>query len=275
MPGVFRYSLSDLVRQCETALEVGISTVALFEVCQKKDETGSAALNPDGFVPKAVTLLKKEFSELCIVTDIALDPYTSHGHDGVVKDGQVLNDATVNLLTQMAIVHAQAGADFVAPSDMMDGRVGAIRQALDKNQLVDTGIIAYSAKYASSYYGPFREALGSAPRKGDKKSYQMDFANSDEALREVELDLKEGADIVMVKPAIAYLDIIYRVKERFKRPVAAYNVSGEYSLIKAAAQNGWIDEQKIVEETLLSMKRAGADIIFTYHALEAARFLKK
>jgi porphobilinogen synthase len=274
MPGVFRWGLDDLLRQCENALNMGLRAVALFEVCPHKDAKGSAALDPKGFIPKALQTLKKEFPNLVVISDIALDPYTDHGHDGLVQDGRVLNDPTLTVLSEMALLHAQSGADFVAPSDMMDGRVGVIRKKLDRAGLADTGIIAYSAKYASGFYGPFREALSSAPKKGDKKTYQMDPANSDEALREVALDLAEGADIVMVKPALAYLDIIWRVKEKFQRPVAAYNVSGEYSLVKAAAKNGWIDERKVVEETLLSMKRAGSDMIFTYHAMEVAGWLK-
>ena len=276
MPGCYRYSLDLLVKEVAELSQLGINAIALFPVIpeDKKDETGTESYNPTGLAQTTVKAIKEAVPDIIVITDVALDPFTSHGHDGLIdEDGRVLNDPTVEVLVKMAVSQAEAGADFVAPSDMMDGRVGAIRQALDAEGYTDVGILAYSAKYASSYYGPFRDALDSAPKFGDKKTYQMDPANSKEALKEVELDIAEGADIVMVKPALAYLDIIHQVKINTNLPVAAYNVSGEYAMIKAAGANGWIDEKKVILETLTSMKRAGADLILTYFAKEVALML--
>ncbi|WP_353933081.1 porphobilinogen synthase [Okeanomitos corallinicola TIOX110] len=276
MPGCYRYSLDLLLKEIAEVSQVGINAIALFPVIpeHQKDETGTESYNPEGLVQTAVKAIKKAVPEIIIITDVALDPFTTHGHDGLVdENGSVLNDPTVEILAKMALSQAHAGADFVAPSDMMDGRVGAIRQALDNQGYINVGILAYSAKYASAYYGPFRDALDSAPKFGDKKTYQMDAGNSKEALKEVELDIAEGADIVMVKPALAYLDIIHQVKQNTNLPVAAYNVSGEYAMIKAAAANGWIDEKKVILESLISMKRAGADLILTYFAKEVALML--
>jgi porphobilinogen synthase len=277
MPGCFRYPLDRLLVEVKTIAELGIPGIALFPVIpeHKKDDQGSESFNPDGLVQRTIKAIKSLVPDLLIFTDLALDPFTSHGHDGLVDDqGRILNDETVDVLVKMAVSQAQAGTDFVAPSDMMDGRVGAIRAALDAAGYTEVGILAYSAKYASAYYGPFRDALDSAPKFGDKKTYQMDPANSREALKEVDLDIQQGADIVMVKPALAYMDVIYQVKRHTNLPVAAYNVSGEYAMVKAAAQNGWIDEKKIVLETLTAMKRAGADMILTYHAVDVARWLQ-
>jgi porphobilinogen synthase len=277
MPGCFRYPLDRLLVEVKTIAELGIPGIALFPVIpeHKKDDQGSESFNPDGLVQRTIKAIKSLVPDLLIFTDVALDPFTSHGHDGLVDDqGRILNDETVDVLVKMAVSQAQAGTDFVAPSDMMDGRVGAIRAALDAAGYTEVGILAYSAKYASAYYGPFRDALDSAPKFGDKKTYQMDPANSREALKEVDLDIQQGADIVMVKPALAYMDVIYQVKRHTNLPVAAYNVSGEYAMVKAAAQNGWIDEKKIVLETLTAMKRAGADMILTYHAVDVARWLQ-
>jgi porphobilinogen synthase len=282
MPGVERQSLDRLLRTAEQMLESGIPALALFPVIDAGFKTPSAeeAWNPDGLVPRVVLALKKEFPELGVITDVALDPYTSHGQDGLIAaddpKGYVLNDETLEALAKQALTHAQAGADVVAPSDMMDGRVARIRAELDAANQIHTRILAYSAKYASSFYGPFRDAVGSAGNlgKGNKKTYQMDPANSDEALREVALDLAEGADMVMVKPGMPYLDIVRRVKDEFKVPTYAYQVSGEYAMLKAAAQNGWLDEQACVLESLLAFKRAGADGVLTYFALDAARWLK-
>lgn len=277
MPGCFRYSLDLLLDEVKAAYDLGIGGIALFPLIphHQKDNVGTESYNPDGLVPRAVRALKQAVPQMLVITDVALDPYSSEGHDGIVKDGQILNDETVAVLAKQALVQAEAGADFVAPSDMMDGRVGAIRRALDAEGWINVGILAYSAKYASAYYGPFRDALDSAPKFGDKKTYQMDAANVREALKEVELDIAEGADIVMVKPALAYLDVICRIKQHTNLPVAAYNVSGEYAMVKAAAQQGWIDEQVVMLETLTSMKRAGADMILTYFAKEAALLLRK
>ncbi|APB35013.1 delta-aminolevulinic acid dehydratase [Gloeomargarita lithophora Alchichica-D10] len=277
MPGCFRYALAQLLLEIKTIAELGIPGIALFPVIseQQKDDQGSESFNPEGLVQRTVKAIKSLVPDILVFTDVALDPFTTHGHDGLVDtQGRILNDETVDVLVKMAVSQAQAGTDFVAPSDMMDGRVGAIREALDAAGYPDVGILAYSAKYASAYYGPFRDALDSAPKFGDKKTYQMNPANSREALREIDLDIDEGADMVMVKPALAYMDVIYQVKMHTDVPVAAYNVSGEYAMVKAAAQNGWIDEKKIVLETLTAMKRAGADVILTYHAVEAARWLK-
>jgi porphobilinogen synthase len=276
MPGCYRYSLDLLLKEIAEVSELGINAIALFPVIpeNKKDDTGTQSYNPDGLIQQTVKAIKQAIPEIVVITDVALDPFTSHGHDGLVdENGTILNDPTVEVLVKMALSQAASGADFVAPSDMMDGRVGAIRQALDAEGYVNVGILAYSAKYASAYYGPFRDALDSAPKFGDKKTYQMDAANAREALKEIELDIAEGADIIMVKPALAYLDIICRVKEATNLPVAAYNVSGEYAMIKAAAQMGWIDEKQVILESLTSMKRAGADLILTYFAKEVALML--
>ena len=282
MPGVERQSLDILLKTAERALNLGIPALALFPVVDASFKTPGAeeAWNPGGLVPRVVSVLKKEFPELGVITDVALDPYTSHGQDGLIEAndprGYVLNDETLEALAKQALTHAQAGADVVAPSDMMDGRVARIRAELDAAQCIHTRILAYSAKYASSFYGPFREAVGSAGNlgKGNKSTYQMDPANSDEALREVALDLAEGADMVMVKPGMPYLDVVRRVKDEFKVPTYAYQVSGEYAMLKAAAQNGWLDEKACVLESLLAFKRAGADGVLTYFALDAAAWLK-
>jgi porphobilinogen synthase len=277
MPGCYRRTLDLLLAEITECYALGIKAIALFPVVpeEKKDDQGTESYNPQGLAQRAVAAIKKTIPEILIITDVALDPFTTHGHDGVMnEEGVILNDETVAILAKMAVSQAAVGSDMVAPSDMMDGRVGAIRQALDANGYEHVSILAYSAKYASAYYGPFREALGSAPKSGDKKTYQMDPANSREALREIELDIAEGADMVMVKPALAYLDIIHLVKANCNVPVAAYNVSGEYSMIRAAGKMGWIDEKKIILETLLSMKRAGADLILTYFAKEVAMVLK-
>ena len=280
MPGVERQSLDLLLKTAERALTLGVPALALFPVVDQsfKTEGAEEAYNPDGLVPRVVRTLKKEFPELGVITDVALDPYTIHGQDGLIDDtGYVLNDETLAVLVKQALCHAEAGADVVAPSDMMDGRVGAIRAALEARRLIYTRILAYSAKYASSFYGPFRDAVGSAANlgKGNKYTYQMDPANSDEAIREVALDLAEGADMVMVKPGMPYLDIVRRVKEELKVPTYVYQVSGEYAMLKAAAQNGWLNEEACVLEALLGFKRAGADGILTYFALDAAAWLKK
>lgn len=277
MPRCFRYSLDLLLDELKAVHDLGIGAIALFPLIphHQKDNVGTESYNPDGLVPRAIRAIKQVVPKMLVITDVALDPYSSEGHDGIVKDGQILNDETVAVLVKQALVQAEAGANFVAPSDMMDGRIGAIRQALDAEGWINVGILAYSAKYASAYYGPFRDALDSAPKFGDKKTYQMDAANAREALKEVELDIAEGADMVMVKPALAYLDVICRIKQRTNLPVAAYNVSGEYAMVKAAAQKGWIDGETVMLETLTSMKRAGADLILTYFAKEAAIALKQ
>ena len=283
MPGVERQSLDRLLVTAERACKLGIPALALFPVIDVSLKTAGAeeAWNPEGLVPRTVAALKKEFPELGVITDVALDPYTSHGQDGLIADGDprayVLNDETLEALSRQALVQAQAGADVVAPSDMMDGRVGRIRSVLDSAGQIHTRILAYSAKYASSFYGPFRDAVGSAANlgKGGKYTYQMDPANSDEALREVALDVAEGADMVMVKPGMPYLDIVRRVKETFRLPTYAYQVSGEYAMLKAAAQNGWLDEKACVLESLLAFKRASADGILTYFALDAAAWLRR
>jgi porphobilinogen synthase len=282
MPGVERQSLDRLLRTAEHALSLGIPAIALFPVIDASRKTAAAeeALNPDGLVPRVVAALKKELPELGVITDVALDPYTSHGQDGLIDADDprayVLNDQTIEVLARQALVHAQAGADIVAPSDMMDGRVARIRRELDDAGEIHTRILAYAAKYASSFYGPFRDAVGSAGNlgKGNKYSYQMDPANSDEALREVALDIAEGADMVMVKPGMPYLDIVRRVKNEFRVPTYVYQVSGEYAMLKAAAQNGWLDEEACVLESLLACKRAGADGILSYFALSAAAWLR-
>ncbi len=279
MPGVNRVSLDGAVQAAADCVALGVPVLALFPVIDAalKDPRGSEALNPNGLVPRVVAAIKAAYPQLGVLTDVALDPYTSHGQDGVLDDtGYILNDDTQAILAQMALVQAAAGVDIVAPSDMMDGRVGAIRTALEANGYIHTQIMAYSAKYASAFYGPFRDAVGSAGNlgKADKNTYQMDPANSDEALREVALDIAEGADMVMVKPGMPYLDILYRVKQAFAMPTFAYQVSGEYAMIKAAAQNGWLDHDKVMMESLLAFKRAGADGVLTYFALDAARLLQ-
>ena len=280
MPGVERLSIDLLVEQAAELVELGIPAVALFPVvpAERKNLSGSGAWDSDGLAQRAVRALKKAQPELGVITDVALDPFTTHGQDGIIdNEGYVLNDVTVEALVNQALSHADAGADVVAPSDMMDGRVGAIREALENAGYVNTRILAYSAKYASSYYGPFRDAVGSAANlgKGNKSTYQMDPANSDEALREVALDLQEGADMVMVKPGMPYLDIVRRVKDEFRVPTFAYQVSGEYAMIKAAAQNGWLDHDKTMMEAMMAFKRAGADGVLTYFALDIARKLKQ
>jgi porphobilinogen synthase len=275
MPGIYNYSIDMLLKHLDVAARLKIPGILPFGIPAAKDEVGSEAYAEDGIIQQAVRAIKEAFPELLVITDICLCEYTSHGHCGLIRDGRVANDPTLDLLARTAVSHAAAGADMVAPSDMMDGRVGAIRRALDKEGFEDVPVMAYSAKYASAYYGPFRDAAGSAPQFGDRRAYQMDPANSDEALREVWLDIEEGADIVMVKPALAYMDVIRRVKDEFGYPVAAYNVSGEYSMIKAAAQKGWVDERRIVMETLTGIKRAGADIVITYHALDVAKWLRE
>jgi porphobilinogen synthase len=279
MPGVSRFTVDRLLAHAETCVNLGVPAVALFPAIdpQLKTADGREATNPRGLIPRAVAALKQRFPELGVITDAALDPYTTHGQDGVIDDdGYVLNDATVTILEKQALACAQAGVDVVAPSDMMDGRVGAIRRALDGEGFIHTRILAYSAKYASGFYGPFRDAVGSAKQlgRGNKYTYQMDPANSDEALWEVGLDLQEGADMVMVKPGLPYLDIVRRVKDTFRAPTYVYQVSGEYAMLKAAAQNGWLDEERCVMEALLAFKRAGADAVLTYFALDAARLLK-
>ena len=278
MPGCYRYTLDLLLVEIAELYTLGIKAIALFPVVSeaKKDDNGTESYNPQGLAQNTVRAIKAATPDTIVITDVALDPFTTHGHDGVIDEhGVILNDETVEILVKMSVSQAQAGCDMVAPSDMMDGRIGAIRQGLDAHGFTDVAILAYSAKYASAYYGPFRDALDSAPKFGDKKTYQMNPANAREALTEVELDIAEGADMVMVKPALAYLDIIHQVKANCNVPVAAYNVSGEYAMIKAAAQLGWIDEKKIIMETLLSIKRAGADLILTYFAKEVALILQK
>ena len=279
MPGIERMSLDRLFKVAEECVQLSIPVMALFPVIEPslKTNDGSEAFNPRGLIPTAVAELKKRFPQLGIMTDVALDPYTSHGQDGILDDQhRILNDETVAILVKQALCHAAAGVDIIAPSDMMDGRIGMIRTALEEQRFIHTRIMAYAAKYASSFYGPFRDAVGSAANlgKADKKTYQMDPANGDEAIREVGLDISEGADLVMVKPGMPYLDIIYRVKEAFGYPTYAYQVSGEYAMIKAAAQNGWLDHDAVMMESLLAFKRAGADGVLTYFALEAARLVK-
>ena len=273
MPGVFQLSVDEAVKEADAARRDGVRGVLLFGLPDSKDEIGSLAADPEAPVQTAVRALKRGVPDLLVMTDVCLCEYTSHGHCGIVDGDEILNDATVAHLVQAAVSHAVAGADFVAPSDMMDGRVGAIRHALDERGFSNTGIVSYAAKYCSGFYGPFREAADSTPQFGDRRSHQMDPANADEALREVETDLAEGADIVMVKPAVPYLDVVSRVKARFGQPTAAYHVSGEYSMIKAAAARGWIDEPRVMMETLTSIRRAGADIIVTYFARDAAKLL--
>ena len=274
MPGVSQLSVDLTVEKCRAARDLGIPAVLLFGLPEEKDEAGSGAYDPDGVVQRAVRALKKDVPDLTVITDVCLCEYTDHGHCGVIVDDDVDNDSTLDLLAKEALSHAEAGADIVAPSDMMDGRVASIREALDDEGFANVPIMSYSVKYASGLYSPFRDAADSAPEFGDRRSYQMDPANADEAIREAQLDVDEGADILMVKPALAYLDVLWRVKEAFGYPVAAYNVSGEYSMIKAAAQNGWIDEERVMMETLTAIRRAGADLIITYFAEAAARKLR-
>jgi porphobilinogen synthase len=274
MPGIYQQSADQLVEECREVESLGIPAVILFGLPESKDPLGKSSLAPDGVVQRAIEAIKKVNLGLLVITDVCLCEYTDHGHCGVLEDHEIVNDATLEILSEQALSHARAGADIVAPSDMMDGRVGAIRTKLDKHKFENVAIMAYSAKYSSGFYGPFREAAQSAPAFGDRRSYQMDPANATESLREVALDLEEGADIIMVKPALPYLDIIRMVRDRFDAPVAAYNVSGEYSMVKAAAENKWIDEKRIVLEILTGIQRAGAEIILTYHAKDAARWLK-
>jgi porphobilinogen synthase len=275
MPGVHQLSIDEAVSEASAASTDGVRAVLLFGLPAEKDDSGRAAFNPKGPVHEAVRAIRKAAPEMVVITDVCLCEYTSHGHCGIVMDGEITNDATVEQLVRAAVSHAEAGAHIVAPSDMMDGRVGAIRAALDDRGFEQVAIMAYSAKYCSSFYGPFREAADSAPQFGDRRSHQMDPGNVEEALREVELDIAEGADIVMVKPAMTYLDVIWRVKERFGYPTAAYQVSGEYSMIKAAARNGWIEEERAMMESLTAIRRAGADMIITYFAREAARVIRR
>lgn len=274
MPQVFQFSIDLLMEEMKEVVALNIPAVILFGLPQEKDERGSEAYSQNGIVQEAIRAIKDKYPELVVITDVCLCEYTSHGHCGILKEQQVDNDATLDILAKVALSHARAGADMVAPSDMMDGRVGAIRQSLDESGFEHIGILAYAVKYCSAFYGPFREAADSAPQFGDRRSYQMDMANASEALREVGLDIDEGADIVMVKPALAYLDIIRRVKEQYDWPVAAYNVSGEYAMIKAAAAQGWLDEKRVMMETLIAIRRAGADLILTYFAKDAARLLQ-
>jgi porphobilinogen synthase len=275
MPGQHRLSIDELVKECKDAAGMGIPAVLLFGLPEEKDPRGSEAYAEDGIVQQAVRAVKDTVPDLLVITDVCLCEYTSHGHCGVVEDGAVRNDPTLELLARTAVSHAEAGADVVAPSDMMDGRVAAIREALDEAMLTDTPIMAYSAKYASVFYGPFREAADSTPQFGDRRSYQMDPANAQEAMREIALDLDEGADIVMVKPALPYLDVISRAKAEFGVPLAAYSVSGEYAMIRAAGQLGWLDEERAIMEALTGIRRAGADIVITYFAKDAARLLER
>lgn len=277
MPDYFRYSLDMLQTELDELQEVGIRSVLLFVKVpdEKKDNKGTEALNDSGLMQESIRAIKTSHPDFFVMTDIALDPYSSFGHDGIVEDGEILNDETVEVLAQMSVSHAKAGADMVAPSDMMDGRIGEIRKALDEAGFSNTGIMAYSAKYASSFYGPFRDALDSAPGFGDKKTYQMNPANLQEALREVEQDIEEGADIVMVKPGMPYLDVVKAVSDKFNIPVSVYNVSGEYAMIKAAAKQGWLNEEETMMESLLAFKRAGADLIATYFAKEAAKIINR
>jgi porphobilinogen synthase len=275
MPGIFQQSIDEALKEIEQAVAVGLKSVLLFGIPETKDSQATDAWHQDGIVQKAIAAIKERFPELIVVADTCLCEYMDHGHCGIVVDGHVLNDPSLNILARAAVAQAEAGADIIAPSDMMDGRVAAIRQALDAAGFEHVPIMAYSAKMASAFYGPFREAAESAPKFGDRTTYQMDGANGREALREVELDIQEGADIVMVKPALAYLDIIKETRAITKLPIAAYNVSGEYSMVKAAAANGWIDEKRVVLETLTSIVRAGADLIITYHARDVAQWLAK
>lgn len=275
MPGYYRFSLDNTVKEVKELWSMGLKSVLLFVKCKDelKDNKGTEAVNPQGLMQRSIRAIKDACPDMLVMTDVALDPFSSFGHDGIVEGQEIVNDATVDVLAHMSVSHAQAGADFVAPSDMMDGRIGAIRAALEQNGFTKTGIMSYSAKYASCFYGPFRDALDSAPGFGDKKTYQMDYANRIEAVKETLMDIQEGADIVMVKPALAYLDIIREVKNNVDIPVSAYNISGEYAMIKAAAKMGWLNEEKAILETLTAIKRAGADLIATYFAKDAVRLI--
>lgn len=276
MPGQFRWSADSVLGELETLQNLGVSSVLLFGLPSEKDERGSGAYDPNGVIPESLRLIKKNFPELLVITDVCLCAYTSHGHCGILTNGgEIDNDASLRILEKIALAHAEAGSDMIAPSDMMDGRVAAIRKALDENGAASIPILSYAAKYASAFYGPFREAVHSTPAFGDRKSYQMDPANREEAMREIQMDIEEGADIVMVKPALAYLDVIREAHERFQFPLAAYNVSGEYAMVKAAAQAGGVDEKKITLEILTSIRRAGAQAILTYHAKEVALWSKE
>jgi porphobilinogen synthase len=277
MPGYYRRSIDGTVKEVKELWSMGIKAVLLFVKAadDTKDNTGKESWNPNGLMQRAIKAIKEAVPEIIIMTDVALDPYSSYGHDGIVKDGQIVNDATVEALVKMSLSHATAGADMVAPSDMMDGRIGAIREAFEQNNFTQTGIMAYSAKYASCFYGPFRDALDSAPGFGDKKTYQMDYSNRVEAIKETMMDIEEGADIVMIKPAMSYLDIIREIKNAVDVPVSAYQVSGEYAMIKAASKMGWLQEDKAIVESLTSIKRAGADLIATYFAKDAVRILEE
>ena len=275
MPNIFQYSIDRLDEVLAEVAESGISGVLIFGIPAEKDEVGSQAYHPDGITQRAIRYIKANYPELVVIADVCLCEYTSHGHCGLVNGSRILNDETLPLLAKMSVTLAEAGADIIAPSDMMDGRVAAIRKALDENGFVDTPIMAYSAKFASGYYGPFRDAAHSAPRFGDRRSYQMDIGNKKEALREIADDIEEGADMYIVKPALAYLDVVEAASQRFDLPIAVYNVSGEYAMVKAAAEKGWLDEKRIVMENLIAMKRAGATILITYHALDAAKWLKE
>jgi porphobilinogen synthase len=275
MPGVYQMSVDYIVRECAEVYSLGLPAVILFGIPEQKDDVGSGAYDGQGIVQRTLRAVKKEVPDLYLITDVCLCEYTSHGHCGIVRGDEIVNDDSIELLAKEALTHAQAGADMVAPSDMFDGRVGAIRKTLDANGFLNVPIMSYAAKYASGFYGPFREAAESTPKFGDRRSHQMDPANSDEALREVAQDIAEGADIVMVKPALPYLDIIHRVKEQFGMPTAAYNVSGEYAMVKAAANMGWVDGERVMMEMLTSIKRAGADLILSYFAKDAAKVLKK
>ncbi|MDF1611739.1 porphobilinogen synthase [Stygiobacter electus] len=274
MPGVFQMSIDVVVEECKELVQLGIPAIILFGIPEHKDEVGSGAYDPNGIIQRAVRAIKKEVKNLLVITDVCMCEYTSHGHCGILDGERILNDPTIELLAKEAVTHAQAGADIIAPSDMMDGRVAVIRKALDENGFEEIPILSYAVKYASGYYGPFRDAAESAPAFGDRRSHQMDVANSDEAIREAESDIEEGADMIMVKPAGPYLDIIFRVKEKFGMPTAAYQVSGEYAMIKAAGKLGWIDEQRVMMESLIAIKRAGADMILTYFAKDVAKLLK-
>jgi porphobilinogen synthase len=275
MPGVYQLSVDNLIKECKEIVDLGIKAVLLFGIPEYKDEVGSGAYDHNGIVQQAVRAIKKAYPDLYVITDVCLCEYTSHGHCGMIKGDRIMNDPTLNYLAETALSHAVAGADMVAPSDMMDGRVAAIRQKLDQHGFGHIPIMAYSAKFASAFYGPFRDVAESTPQFGDRKTYQMDPANGDEAIRETALDIEEGADIVMVKPGLPYLDLVRRVKDEFHYPTAVYNVSGEYAMVKAAAKLGWIDEKKVVMEILLSMKRAGADMIITYHAKDAVKWMEE
>ena len=275
MPGYYRNSVDFTIKEVKELWNLGIKSVLLFIKCkdEEKDNTGKEAWNPNGLMQRSIKAIKDAAPEMLVMTDVALDPYSTYGHDGIVKDGEIVNDETVEALARMSVSHAKAGADFVAPSDMMDGRIGAIRKALEENGFTKTGIMSYSAKYASCFYGPFRDALDSAPGFGDKKTYQMDYHNRIEAIKETMMDVEEGADMVMIKPALAYLDIIREVKNAVDVPVSAYNISGEYAMIKAAAKMGWLNEEQAILETLTGIKRAGADLIATYFAKDAVRLI--